>query len=112
MLLFSSYKFWCGSYPPSGKRLHRQLKEMKKHYGKITTQTIEELIALLDKDSISTRKSDLENYARDEMTLPQPHLAQVIAKPADTASASRLLAYAYKHRLDVTPRGAGTGLSV
>ncbi len=84
---------------------------MKKHYGQITTQTIEGLIALLDKDSISTRKSDLENYASDEMALPQPHLPQVIAKPVDTASVSRLLAYAYKHRIAVTPRGAGTGLS-
>ena len=66
---------------------------------------------MVGKDGVSTKKSDLENYASDEMPLPKPHPAQVIVKPADTASVSRILAYANKHRLPITPRGAGTGLS-
>ncbi len=84
---------------------------MKGKYGQVRPETIDDLIAILGKDGISTKKSDLENYASDEMPFPKPHLAQVIAKPDDTAAVSRLLAYASKHRIPVTPRGAGTGLS-
>lgn len=84
---------------------------MKKKYSWVTKQTIQELITLLEKDNVSIKKHELEGYASDEMPLPKLHQAQVIVKPTDTASVSRLLDFAGKNRIPVTPRGAGTGLS-
>jgi glycolate oxidase len=84
---------------------------MKNRYRQVTEQTIQELIELMGKDNVSTKKHELEGYASDEMALPKPHQPRVIVKPADTASVSRLLTFANKNRIPVTPRGAGTGLS-
>ncbi len=45
------------------------------------------------------------------MPLPTPKMPQIIVKPADTASVSKILKYADAHKIPVSPRGAGTGLS-
>ncbi len=37
------------------------------------------------------------------------HLPEIVALPTSTLSVSKILAYAFKHRLPVTPRGAGYG---
>ena len=84
---------------------------MKQAYGKITEQAIAELTAIIGKDNVSTKTYELEDYASDEMPLCHPHNAEVIVRPVDTASVSKLLAYANENRLPVTTRGAGTGLS-
>jgi len=80
-------------------------------YGRVTQQTIQELISLLGKNNVSTKKHELEGYAKDEMPLPKPHAAQVIVKPVDAKAVSQLLVFANKNKIPVTPRGAGTGLS-
>jgi glycolate oxidase len=88
-----------------------QMKKMKRKYGQVTQQTIQELIAILGKDNVSVKKHELQGYSSDEMPLPKPHEANVIVKPTDTISFSKLLAFANKNKIPVTPRGAGTGLS-
>ena len=40
---------------------------MKRKYAQVRPETIDDLAAILGKDGISTKKSDLENYASDEM---------------------------------------------
>jgi glycolate oxidase len=84
---------------------------MKSKYGKVTPQAIKELITIVGKDNILTEKHELEGYSCDEMPLPKPHVPQVVVKPTDTHSIARLLEFANKRRLPVTPRGAGTGVS-
>lgn len=87
-----------------------QVKEMTK-YRQVTEQTIQELTNLLGKDSISTKQHELEGLASDEMPLPKPKVPQIVIKPADTASVSKILKYADVNKIPVSPRGAGTGLS-
>jgi len=84
---------------------------MKSRYAEITYQTIEELATLVGGDSISTEEHEIEGYACDEMPLPKRYAPQVIAKPTDNDSIARLLHFANRRRIAVTPRGAGTGLS-
>ena len=84
---------------------------MKSKYGRVTHQTIRELATIVGGDNISTKKNEIEGYSCDEMPLAKPYAPQVIVKPADTHSIAKLLDFANKRRIPVTPRGAGTGLS-
>jgi len=84
---------------------------MKSKYARITHQTIEELATIVGSDNISTEKHEIEGYSCDEMPLAKPFAPQVVVKPTDSHSIARLLDFANKKRIPVTPRGAGTGLS-
>ena len=84
---------------------------MKAKYGRVTHQTVEELTTILGRDNISTNKSEMEGYSYDETPLIKHHVPQVIARPTDTGTIAKLLAFANEKRIPVTPRGAGTGLS-
>ncbi len=84
---------------------------MRTQYGKVTRQTIEQLVAIVGRDALLTEKEDVEAYSRDEMPLVIPYAPQVVVKPADSYAVARLLEFASKKRIPVTPRGAGTGLS-
>ena len=84
---------------------------MKRKYGKVTRQTVEELTTIVGKDNISTDKSEMEEYSYDEMPLTKPHVPQVVVRPRDVGTIAKLLAFANEKRIPVTPRGAGTGLS-
>jgi glycolate oxidase len=84
---------------------------MKSMYKQVTEKTIQELVNLLDKESVSTKQHELEGFASDEMPLPKSHAPEVIVKPANTDSVSKVLKYADTNKIPVSPRGAGTGLS-
>lgn len=84
---------------------------MKNEYGRVTQRTIKELMAIIGEGTVSVSENDIEGYSCDEMPLAKPHAPQVIVRPTDTASIARLLAFANKGRIPVTPRGGGTGLS-
>jgi len=84
---------------------------MKRKYGKVTRQTVEELTTIVGKDNISTDKSEMEGYSYDEMPLTKPHIPQVVVRPRDVGTIAKLLAFANEKGIPVTPRGAGTGLS-
>lgn len=53
---------------------------------------------------------ELEKYARDE-TEDLRFLPAAVAIPVSTAEVETILRFAHEHRIAVTPRGAGTGLS-
>ncbi len=84
---------------------------MKIKYGRVTHQAIKELTAIVGSDNISTKKSEVEGYSYDEMPLTKRCAPQVVVKPIDAPSIAKLLDFANKKRIPVTPRGAGTGLS-
>ena len=83
---------------------------MKGKYGRVTEQIIKELTTIVGRDNISTKEHEIEGFSYDEMPLAKPYAPQVIVKPTDTQSVAKLLAFASKKRIPVTPRGAGTGL--
>ncbi len=80
-------------------------------YGKVTDQTIEELIAIFGGDNVFTKKDEIEAYSCDEMPLAKHHIPQVVVKPINVQSITRLMRLANEKRIPITPRGAGTGLS-
>jgi len=84
---------------------------MKDKYGKVTQQTVEELVNLIGAGNVSTEEHEIEGYSYDEMPLAERFPAEVIVKPTDTGSVSKLLRFASNEKIPVTPRGAGTGLS-
>jgi glycolate oxidase len=84
---------------------------MKIQYSKVTHQDIKELTTILGKDNIITEKHEMEGYSCDEMPQPKPHVPQVVVRPTDNLSISRLLEFANSRQIPVTPRGAGTGVS-
>jgi len=84
---------------------------MKGKYGRVTEQIIKELTIIVGRDNISAKEHEIEGFSSDEMPLAKPHAPQVIVKPTDTHSIAKLLVFANRKRLPVTPRGAGTGLS-
>ncbi|MBA7645002.1 putative FAD-linked oxidoreductase [subsurface metagenome] len=84
---------------------------MKRNYGRVTREIIEELTAIVGKRNITTDKSEMEGYSSDEAPLAKRRFPQVVVKPADGGSVASVLALANKKRIPVTPRGAGTGLS-
>jgi glycolate oxidase len=84
---------------------------MENRYKKVTQQVIRELTAIVGNDRISTLENEIEAYSHDEMPMVKSYAPQVILKPVDTHSVARLLAYASRNMIPVTPRGAGTGVS-
>ena len=84
---------------------------MKGKYGRVTEQIIKELTTIVGRGNISTKEHEIEGFSCDEMPLAKPYAPQVIVKPTDTHSIAKLLAFASKKKIPVTPRGAGTGIS-
>ncbi len=60
---------------------------------------------------ILTEKSDMEDYARDESPHAEQRFPEVVVFPESTETVSKVMAFASKYRIPVTPRGGGTGLS-
>jgi D-lactate dehydrogenase (cytochrome) len=73
------------------------------------TAWIEEVVAAIGAERVSTRQADLEAASRDESSLP-PSLPDAIAWPLSTEEVAALVAVAVRHRVPVTARGAGTSL--
>lgn len=84
---------------------------MKYRYGKVTDESIKELITIVGKDNIFTQQDEIEAYSCDEMPFAKPHAPQVVAKPTTVRAVAGLMDFANKNRIPITPRGAGTGLS-
>lgn len=68
------------------------------------------LAAELGADVLTTSAEALERFARDE-TEDLRFLPDAVALPRDTGEVQQVLRFAHRHRIPVTPRGAGTGLS-
>jgi glycolate oxidase len=68
------------------------------------------LAAELGPDVLTVSAEALEAFAHDE-TEDLRFLPEAVARPSTTAEVQTILRFAHHHRLPVTPRGAGTGLS-
>jgi glycolate oxidase len=71
---------------------------------------IENLEKIIGKEIIFTDPDILSNYASD-YTEDISCLPHVVIKPNTTSDISKVLSFCNKHKVPVTPRGAGTGLS-
>ncbi|MEZ2336644.1 FAD-binding oxidoreductase [Mucilaginibacter sp. RCC_168] len=80
------------------------------NYNIITLPVIEAIMAIVGADAVIVQHDDLEKYSHDE-TEDLVYYPEVVAKPQTPEEVAALLKLCNKHRIPVTPRGAGTGLS-
>ena len=72
---------------------------------------LDDLAAALPELRLLTDEGDRESYRRDETVHFEPGLPLAVALPASTADVATILRLASRHRVQVVPRGAGSGLS-
>jgi glycolate oxidase len=77
---------------------------------RVNTDIINELRSLLGADEVFTDHDVLVTYGQDE-TEDLIFEPEVVVKPATTQEVSAVLKLATRHRIPVTPRAGGTGLS-
>lgn len=78
--------------------------------GKLTTAIIEQFRQITGAGFVLLDEESLHNYGHDETE----HLSfppEVVIRPRTTAEISAIMKICNQHRIPVTPRGAGTGLS-
>ncbi len=80
------------------------------NFNVLTADLIAELAAIVGATNLLQSAEDLERYSRDE-TEDLRFLPEVVVKPGTTDELSSLMKLCNEHRLPVTPRGGGTGLS-
>jgi glycolate oxidase len=73
-------------------------------------QTITVLKQIVGETFVSYDDESLNKYGKDE-TEHLLYLPDVVVKPRSTEEVSAIMKYCNEHRIPVTPRGAGTGLS-
>ena len=87
---------------------------MNPEYAPVTPQVLEDLATLVGKENMATQQDKREAYSYDEVERHfwhQPYCAEVVLFPESTEQVASVMRYANAHRIPVTPRGAGTGLS-
>jgi glycolate oxidase len=78
----------------------------------IPTAIVEELKGIVGESNVVFGDpAQLEAYGRDESGVLLSSLPDVVVKPTSTSAVSAILRLANRHRLPVTPRGAGSGLA-
>ena len=80
-------------------------------YNKVTNKTVANLMKIVEAKNVLVDMESLKKYSRDEAPSPLKVLAEVVVKPRNTEQVSKILHLANKHRIPVTFRGQGTGLS-
>ncbi len=79
-------------------------------FNTITKEILAKITAIVGADQLIIGVERLEKYAHDE-TEDLHYYPQAVAKPQTTQEISALLKICNEHRIPVTPRGGGTGLS-
>lgn len=79
-------------------------------YNSVSSITLAELQELLGEDAVTVDQEQLEKYGQDE-TEDLCYFPEVVVKPLNVEQVSDLMKYCNNHRIPVTTRGAGTGLS-
>lgn len=72
---------------------------------------IDELVRDLPGEVLVTDQDVMEGYRRDRADLVAAGMPVAVARPVLTEQVSDIMRWAWRHRLTVVPRGAGTGLS-
>lgn len=78
-------------------------------YSKVTSEDILALQAICGKERVVAGKDISEDFYHDELAL-EAHPPEVLVEPISTEEVSKVMAYAHRRNIPVTPRGAGTGL--
>lgn len=74
-------------------------------------QLATELQAIVGKEHVLLGDAISEDYTHDEALTSPPHSPDYVVLPANTEQVARVVALANQHRVAVTARGSGTGLS-
>ncbi len=72
---------------------------------------LEAVTALVGAEHCSAGADISEDYAHDEALTVTPVMPAIVARPGSTADVAALVAVAEQHRVPITARGSGTGLS-
>jgi glycolate oxidase len=80
------------------------------NFNKLTPEIIEELKAILPEERLFFQKESLQKYSHDE-TEDLSFYPEAAALPESAEEVSALVKLCNNHRIPITPRGAGTGLS-
>lgn len=78
--------------------------------GRLTPLHISSLKAIIGDQNVLTDQESMQNYGHDE-TEHLLYLPEVVIRPRTTEEVSAVMKLCNAHRIPVTPRGAGTGLS-
>lgn len=79
-------------------------------YNNLTSITLNDLQDMLGAELVTVDREQLEKYGQDE-TEDLCYFPEVVVKPETVEQVSELMAYCNAHKIPVTTRGAGTGLS-
>ncbi|MDR3230400.1 MAG: FAD-binding oxidoreductase, partial [Synergistaceae bacterium] len=82
-------------------------------YAPVTEEVVRAFVSILGPSGVTVDREKCLAYSTDQ-TIPrfeEEYRADVVCFPENTAQVSAILRYANEHRIPVTPRGAGTGLS-
>ena len=83
-------------------------------FSPVTEETIKDLIGIFGASGVSADEEKIAAYSKDEVALhlwEKRYDAEVVCFAENVEQISRLMKYANEHRIPITPRGAGTGLS-
>ncbi|MFN4083194.1 MAG: FAD-binding oxidoreductase [Bacteroidia bacterium] len=80
------------------------------HYQTPTPEIINLFESIVGSTNVVTKKNQLEKYSRD-YTEDLEYYPTVVLKPENAQQISDILRLCNQHKIAVTPRGAGTGLS-
>ena len=80
------------------------------NYNNLTSITLKELYAIVGEGFVTIDKEQLERYGQDE-TEDLVFPAEVVVKPQTVEQVSAIAGFCHQHRIPLTCRGAGTGLS-
>ena len=79
-------------------------------YKPVDSSIIEELERAVGSENLLTSEVDIEPYSHDEVA-ELHYMPEVVVKVRSAEEVSRILKFAQKENIPVTPRGAGYGLS-
>ncbi len=82
----------------------------RESYTPLTEELISRLVSIVGPDAVLTDEESLKRYASDE-TEDYVFPPEAVVKPRTAEEISEILTLANLHRIPVTPRGGGTGLS-
>ncbi|MBR3624472.1 MAG: FAD-binding protein [Selenomonadaceae bacterium] len=79
------------------------------NYKQMTEEDLSYIATIMDRDRLLWKDEINEEYSHDELAFERSY-PDLVARVVSTEEVSKLLAYANKEHIAVTPRGAGTGL--
>lgn len=79
-------------------------------YSKVTAEQIKRFIEIIGEPFVIIGREESEPYAQDH-TEDLRYFPEAVLKPSTAEEVAEIVKLCNKHRIPVTPRGAGTGLS-